>query len=468
MVEIKENTISLPILYKSLRHDIGKEIIYENSYNRAQRCSHYISSSIGFSHEEISDSPLFSHRQRQTRWPGLYTVLVSLLMVFVEGATLRDRFAAARRCLIEMYPGSRRPGKTMEGFIVARKQFLSQFQSTLNSHLQQQHVQVAGRFWRRLGWEAFAADGSRVEMPSTVANENAFGCAGKKKTGPQLLLTTLYQMGTGLSWDWQIGKGTESERDHLRSMLSGLPTQALLVADAGFTGYELLNAIIGSGRHFLVRVGANVTLLRGLGLEFKIDGNIVWLWPQRQHHQPPLKLRLIVLKKAEASKSDVYLLTDVLEPERLSEETTAVLYRMRWGVEVFYRGFKRTLDQHKLRSRSPGNAIDELHWAMTAYLLLGLMSIEGMIAAGTDPLGLSVAGALRIVRTAMQNRMGWHYKGDLRCLLAGAVKDGYRRKHPKHARHWPHKKNDPPCGIPKIRMATGNEIHCAQRSYNVA
>jgi len=468
VIEIKENTISLPIMYKSLRQDIGKEIAYENSYHRAQRCSHYLSSSVGLCHEEISDSPLFSHPLRKSRWPGLSTALVSLLMAFVEGATLRDQFAAARRCLVEMYPGARRPGKTLEGFIAARKPFSSQFQSMVHSHLQRQPVQVAGRFWRRLGWEAFAADGSRVEMPCTAANESAFGCAGKKKTGPQLLLTTLYQMGTGLSWDWRIGKGTESEREHLRSMLSGLPAEALLVADAGFTGYELLNAIMGSGRHFLVRVGANVTLLRGLGLEFKIDGDRVWLWPQKRRHQPPLKLRLMVLKKAGASKSDVYLLTDVLDSQRLSDETMAVLYRLRWGVEIFYRGFKRTLDQHKLRSRSPRNAMDELHWAMTAYLLLGLMSVEGMIAAGTDPLGLSVAGALRIVRTAMQNRMSWRYKGDLRCLPAGAVKDGYRRNHPKRARHWPHKKNDPPCGIPKIRMATANEIHCVQRTYNVA
>ncbi len=352
--------------------------------------------------------------------------------------------------------------------MAARKKLSAPFQSQIQAQLQQQHRTVAGAFWKRLGWEAFAADGSRVEMPRTDAHEKAFGCAGKKKTGPQLLLTTLYQMGSGLPWDWQLGKGTESERNHLRAMLGGLPGHSLIVADAGFTGYELLKDIIDSGRHFLIRVGSNVTLLKGLALESQVPGDTVWLWPSQKRDQPPLRLRLMVLRKAEASKSDGYLLTDVFDKERLSDQTAALLYQMRWGVEVFYRGFKRTLDQHKLRSRSSGNVRDELHWAMTGYLLLGLMSIEGMITAGSDPLEWRIASALRIIRTAMQSHSGWRRKGDLQQLLATARKDPYHRKHAKAARNWPHKKNDPPCGIPKIRRATASEIHCAQRFYDAA
>jgi hypothetical protein len=466
VIVIKENKTSLPMMLLS-RH-IRKEAQNDNSYKRARKCYKYLSSGVGCGHEEISHGPPFSQQARQKRWSAWYTVLVSLLMVFDNSSTLRDRFVAARRCLVDIYGSSRRPGKTFEGFISARNALSARAISVVHAHLGQQHRKIAGKFWQRLGWEVFAADGSRIEMPRTAANERAFGCAGKKKTGPQLLLTTLYQMGTGLPWDWHIGKGTESERTHLRSMLAGLPKNALLVADAGFTGYELLKDIIGSGRHFLIRVGASVTLLRDLGLESKIDANVVWLWPSGKRSQPPLKLRLIVLEVANNSKMPVYLLTDVFDKEQLSDETAAVLYQMRWGVEVFYRGFKRTLDQHTLRSRSPHNAKYELHWAMTAYLLLGLMSAEGMIAAGTDPLELSVAAGLRTVRTAMQSRSGWRYKGDLRKLLATATKDKYYRMHPKTARDWPHKKNDPPCGIPKIRTATTKEIYCVQRFYDAA
>ena len=41
----------------------------------------------------------------------------------------------------------------------------------------------------------------------------------------------------------------------------------------------------------------------------------------------------------------------------MSVYLTAPFFRRlrRWGVEVFYRGFKRTLDQHKRRSDAPPN-----------------------------------------------------------------------------------------------------------------
>jgi len=40
----------------------------------------------------------------------------------------------------------------------------------------------------------------------------------------------------------------------------------------------------------------------------------------------------------------------------------AELYRMRWGIEVMYRTFKRTLEHHKLRSDTAERAMIELDW----------------------------------------------------------------------------------------------------------
>jgi hypothetical protein len=66
--------------------------------------------------------------------------------------------------------------------------------------------------------------------------------AGKRKpgTGPQRLLTMLFHLATGLPWAWQRGRGDESERGHLEAMASLLPIKTLLVADAGYVGYEML------------------------------------------------------------------------------------------------------------------------------------------------------------------------------------------------------------------------------------
>src|SRR5438477_89961 len=83
----------------------------------------------------------------------------------------------------------------------------------------------------------------RVACPRTAANEKALKCAGKKKTGPPLFVTTLLHMGTGVPWDFRIGPGTASERRHLEAMPPDLPPRSLVVADAGFTGYEFYRRI---------------------------------------------------------------------------------------------------------------------------------------------------------------------------------------------------------------------------------
>lgn len=105
-----------------------------------------------------------------------------------------------------------------------------------------------------------------------------------------------------------------------------------MVADAGFVGYDLCQRIRASGRSFLLRVGANIQLLRDLGAGVDEDEATVYLWPGNRRRQPPLVLRLIVLPGDKKGK--VYLLTNVRDEAALSDTAAAELYRLRWGVET--------------------------------------------------------------------------------------------------------------------------------------
>jgi hypothetical protein len=318
----------------------------------------------------------------------------------------------------------------------------------------------AGAYWTREGQLAFAVDGSRVECSRTKANEEALGCGGRKKTGPQFWLTTLWHMGLGLPWAWKIGPSTDAERTHLRSMLSLLPPKALLVADRGFVGYDLLRDIVESGRSFLVRVGANVRLLSKLGYARIEDGQTVYLWPQKaqKDNAPPLVLRLIVLQR---KGQTIYLVTN-LSAEALPEPRASVLYQMRWGVEVFYRSMKQTLAHRKMLSAAPAQGRMELEWTMVGLQVLGLMSVEQILARHRDPLSWSVALSVRTIRLAMHDRKPRHARrGGLLSCLGAALKDAYVRQGSKAARDWPHKKNDPPGGAPKLRKANRTEVQKA-------
>lgn len=443
-----------------------------------------------------SGLPLVVDDDQKLRWVPRMLVTCAILLTWDLAGLLTDGFERARGLVVGMYPSRRRPGASYAGFIatLARQSaaHLAVVAPELRRHVRRLARQCAR--WRigggdggggGGGWLVFGVDGSKLECPMTAANEAAFGTCGKKKTGPQQFLTTIFHVGTGLIWDFRRGDARASERAHLLAMLDTLPQGAMLLADAGFTGYELLARILhgdgdGDGgdvaRSFILRVGANVRLLTKLGWHCEEhDQGIVYLWPDKaqKQRQPPLVLRLITL--VDGRNRRVHLLTSILDPRELSDGAAGELYRRRWGVELIYRSLKQTMGKRKLRCDAPANAAAELDWAVVGLWLLGLMSVERIIGAGHEPGAWSVAASLRIVRRAMAATAtapspwsGWRRRrGDprrgsrLARALAGATRDQYARTRPKTARHWPHKKKDKPPGDPRARMAEESEIQLA-------
>lgn len=375
-------------------------------------------------------------------------------MAWDGAASLTEQFESARAHVVKIFPSCKRPGRSYQGFVKAMGVMGALLLDRLANRLRDQ-LRAMNSCWTVMGINAFAADGSRVECPRTAANQEFLKRAGRKKSGPQFSLTTLYHMGSGCVWDYRIGRGIDSERTHLRAMLEGLPLCATLVADAGFSGYDLLRDILASGRHILFRVGSNVTLLRELGYAQVENDSTVYLWPDKaqKKHQQPLVLRLIVLRDG---RRPVYLVSDVLSQQEMSLEQASVLYRLRWGIEVFYRSLKQTLQHRKMRSHAPAQAKRELQWAMAALWVLSVRGAQEVVAGGKNPRSLSIATARTILRRAMAGRC--RPGCDLGRQLGNALKDTYVRRGSKTARNWPYKKNDPPAGAPKIQSATANQL----------
>ncbi len=405
--------------------------------------------------------PLMSGDKR-VRWTYRLVAMTAILMTWMTEPTLQDAFAAARGVVAAMYDSRRRPGWTFAGFAKAWTRASSRVLAIVGDHLRQAVQRVAGTRWRWKKWVEMAADGTRLDCPRTVANEQAFGCAGKPGTGPQMLLTTLFHLATGLPWAWVRGRGNESERKHLESMLSCLPEKTLLVTDAGYPGYQLLCDLIAAGHDFVIRVGRNVRLLRELGYAVLEQGDTVYLWPQGRRHEPPLVLRLVWVQ---TGRLRMALLTSVLDGRCLRDAEVAVLYRMRWGIELLYRSLKQTMERRKMLSDRPDHALLELDWAMTGLWMLGLMAAEVTPkGCSKEPArqSWSLAKALRVVRDAMRRVGRSRSAGGLRRLLRLAVRDRYVRHRPKAARYWPRKKTESPPGLPKIRTATHAERLIAQ------
>lgn len=406
---------------------------------------------------------------KRVLWTPALLCLCAVLMSWDPSPSLAQRFAAAGVSLSLLLPRRRR-GDTYQGFIKAlRRQ--ADLHEKIADRLRQAMREMAGAHWLREGWCAFVADSSKFNCPRTAANEKAFGCASKKgKTQgiPQQYLTLLWHMGTGLPWAWKSGPGTSSERKQLLDLLPLLPELALLVADAGFVGYDLLRAIIASQRHFLIRVGSNVSLLRKLGRHHVEKDDTVYLWPRydrrtqrRRQFNAPLVLRL--LRVHQPGKKTIYLLTSVLDESKLPAPAAQTLYAMRWGVEVFFRSLKQQLQHRKLCSAAPTQARLELHWAVAGVWMLGLLAVKRVVDAGKDPLSFSVALALKWVRRASQTAAAEHIP--LGEQLALALRDSYVRHAPKNSRPWPRRKKPRPPGKPSVRLASPAEIQLAKEFH---
>jgi hypothetical protein len=394
-----------------------------------------------------------------SKWSPLRLVWIALLMVWSAEQTLQARFEETREVVRSLFP-KWSLGKTYTGWYEAQRKWLTPLRPALGRRLRRQLQAKAGRHWQREGWCAFAADGSRVECPRTAANEQELKCAGKKKTGPQLFVTTLLHMGTGVPWDFRIGPGTASERRHLEEMLADLPPRSLIVADAGFTGYAFYRRILAAKQSFLVRVGSNVHLLKELGYFEREGPDTVYLWPDHNRSKPPVVLRLIERRDG---KKKMFLVTNVLDKQALTVKSAGVLYEMRWGVEVFYRSLKQTLEKRRMLSRTPEAAKCELTWAMLGLWLLGLMTATEIVGRGGDPLAWSAAQARHRVRRSMRRALQRQRDGGLGRDLAQATKDGYARHGSKQARNWPHKKKEKPPGEPKILSADAGQRRAAKR-----
>jgi hypothetical protein len=390
----------------------------------------------------------------RVRWTPKYVLLCWIVMGWSVQRHLNDRFREGRQLLAALFTRRRRPGGTYWGLVKATQRLGADVFASLWAGLRRGLPKRLRRRWSWHGWTVMAVDGSRVEAPRTRGNERELGRAGREKTGPQWWVTWLVHLPSGLIWDWRQGPGTSSERQHLQEMLPDLPASPLLVADAGFGGFDLWWELVHSGVDFLIRCVSNTTLLSDATwsqIERQGQHQLVYLWPHNRRRWLPLRLRLIVLKR---SGKRVCLLTNVLESQRLSRGVAGELYAARWGVETDYRALKQTLERRRVLAETPAVGVLELAGNILA---LALLLLQAAVVQGGRVAQVSVAAALRALREALERTRWGRSSAWFVAALRAAVRDDYQRRRSKRARAWPHKKKDPTPRPPNLRNPTPRE-----------
>jgi hypothetical protein len=392
-----------------------------------------------------------------SRWRLKPLLWVLLRMAWCNGDTQEERFATARAAYVAAYPRERRPGETLAGFLQALTKLPMPVLRAVGAGLREQ---LGSRLepLRLNGLLPIACDGTRAECPRAEELQQRLGEAGKDDSAPMVYLTALVLLPLGLPWAWQWGKGTASEHTHLRALLPTLPERSLLVADAGYLGYELFAAILQAGASFLVRLSSRAYLYTATQTPLsRYREGIVYYWPTkiRQRGLPPLQARLL---RVRGKHGDVWLLTNVLDRKQLSRKSAARIYRWRWRNEGLFRDYKRLLQKTKLYSRTVKLVHREAEGALLALQLLLLLAAapEG----GGQPLRLVVDSPRRTLLrlrgeiTGLLRRLGPRQFAAYQDRLA-VVRDGpCRRRSSKSRQDWPRRKKHKPPKAPKLRRLT--------------
>jgi hypothetical protein len=402
-------------------------------------------------------------RRKSPRW-DLHPLLWILLMTtYCAGDSQPEKFEVAKGFYVVSCPKRKRPGKHFAGFEKAIAKLPMPVLRTLAAGIRGRFQAIFQDRWKVGDFIPFGCDGTRQNCPRTEELERRLGSGGKEGSAPTIWNTSIVHLTLGIPFCWRLGKGSKpSERSHLLSMLCWLPQAALIVADAGYVGYEVVAAMLTQVA-FLIRMSSNATFYTETEepLE-KFQEGIVLYWPKTQQKEgkPPLRGRLLRIHSVR-HKTDVWLFTNIEDPRQLSLEMAAACYRWRWENEGFFRTYKRTLKKATLMSRTVALVHREAEASMIATQLLlcqGAMAMPS-VAKNGHPVMCSPRRVLLEVRHDISARK--EPKEPFFDRIARAEREQRVRTSAKEKRAWPRRKPHTAPHPPILLKLTDAQKHIA-------
>jgi Transposase DDE domain len=403
--------------------------------------------------------------RKDARWDFHHLILVLLAMTWSLGDSTPERFEMARGIVAICRPKRRRAGSTALGFQKALGRLPMRPLVALAGALRHRLLSRLGDDLLHDGFIPLGCDGSRLECCRNDELLARMGRAGKAGSSPSMWVTAVVHLTTGVPWSWWLGQGDASERDHLQRLLPSLPAKALVVADAGYDGYDLAVAILKAGASFLIRMSSKSRFFVDESIDpdqFRQGQVSYWPGRARQAGLPPLRLRLIRISGRRRGQDpkravDLWLLTDV-EAGRMSLTQAASFYRLRWENEGLFRSYKRTLSKVHLTGRTVRAVHREAYGSLLACQLLlaqGAWALRGVRDRASAVVPCSPRQALLAVRQELRAAMKRDRRESYRGRLARCERERRQRTSPKQKRAWPQRTPHEPPKSP--RLLTMNE-----------
>jgi hypothetical protein len=259
------------------------------------------------------------------------------------------------------------------------------------------------------GRRLVAIDGTTLDVADTAVNDEFFGRPGVNKgersAFPQARVVALAECATHAIFEAEIGPYTTSELALSAALVDRLKPGMVLLADRGFTGFDLWQRASRTGADLLWRAKNNISPRQ---IEVFDDGS--WLGEMRRNNAR-LNGEAIVVRVVDYTVDDgrgakmgpFRLFTTMLDPQEVSATELAAAYAQRWEIETAFDELKTHQRGTKavLRSKSPALVQQEIWGHLCCHYAIRTLMFAAAHEADIDPDRVSFVAALRIARRSL-------------------------------------------------------------------
>jgi hypothetical protein len=292
----------------------------------------------------------------------------------------------------------------------------------------------------------FVVDGTTLQLAHEPELVKAFP-PGRNQHGdnhwPTMLLVVFHDAHTGLatrpSWGPMYGKRAVGEQELAREALQRLPADAIVLADGNFGIFWFAYEVQQTQRQGLLRltVSRAQKLLGGNNLRPGRRRKTEWTpsaWERKVHPGLPdgavVKGWVVACRNPARKDEILYFFTTLdVKPKRI-----LALYKLRWNVETDLRSLKRTVDLHRVSSKTKDMVEKEVLMAVSAYNVVRAVLYLSASESGLTPRQLSFSAAQDAVTAAWPYLQRAHDPGEFHEELQRLLQAVAQSKLPERAR----------------------------------
>jgi len=304
------------------------------------------------------------------KWQKRQRVIDSLLLVFLIFRLVFSKNSQGYSSVINefwfnchkmKFPLTQKKPISASSFTDARKKLDEAIFKVLNSKVIAVYENNKEEQYRWFNHRLFAVDGSKINLPRDLINENYIKPSDNSNY-PQGLISCLYQLKSKIPYDFDL-VNHGNERTCALSHLKTLQANDVVVYDRGYYSYVMLYFHLQAGVHSVFRLPKNTFKKFATSENDQVITISISKSTQKEIHKKypfitykPIKVRLL---KYTIGDSDYSLCTTLLDP-LYSYDSFKDLYHARWGIEELYKVSKQMIEVEDFHGKSERAVKQEL------------------------------------------------------------------------------------------------------------